>query len=265
MLTTIRVKIVDDLFLKIIWRRFLMMVGRIQYQFFLYVNFTYVYLFLISMKKILAIIVLVISAFSANAQGKGSWGVRAAFDINIPSKLGGGLNGEKLDLFRTGYGGTIGAVYSHWFNDAVFLEPGLSIFYDTYSCKDLIILGETTRESDLSLYKLGIRIPLVIGYSYDLFDSMPMRVYTGPELSYSFAGQIRIKNKSIIEDFDFNTDLFGKEGFMNRLDFGWKIGLGFDTDFATISVEAAIGISDVYQNLLKLRDNRVSVLVTHYF
>lgn len=213
------------------------------------------------MKKILIIIALAISAFSANAQGYRSWGIRAAFDINIPGKLGGRLNGEKLDMFRTGYGGTIGAVYSHWFSDVVFLEPGLSLFYDTYSYKDLIIEGETKRESDPSLYKLGVRIPLVIGYSYYLFDSMPMRVYTGPELSYAFAGQIRIKDKSLID----NTNLFGKEGFMNPFDCAWKIGVGFDTDFATVSVEAAIGICDVYKDFLKLRENRVSVSVTHYF
>lgn len=213
------------------------------------------------MKKILIIIALAIFAFSAEAQGNGSWGLRAAFDINIPSKLGGRLNGEKLDMFRTGYGGAIGAVYSHWFSDAAFLEPGLSLFYDTYSYKDLIIEGETKRESDPSLYKLGVRIPLVIGYSYYLFDSMPMRVYTGPELSYALAGQIRIKDKSLID----NTNLFGKEGFMNPFDCAWKIGVGFDMDLATVSVEAAIGITDVYKDHLKLRDNRVSVSVTHYF
>lgn len=217
------------------------------------------------MKKILVILALAIYAFSADAQGNSSWGLKAAFDINIPSKLGGRLNGEKLDMFRTGYGGTIGAVYSHWFSDAVFLEPGLSLFYDTYSYKDLIIEGQNKRDSDPSLYKLGVRIPLVIGYSYYLLDSMPMRVYTGPEFSYAFAGQIRLKDKSIKDDFDFSTDLFGKDGFMNPFDCAWKIGVGFDTDFATVSVEAAIGISDVYKDFLKLRENRVSVSVTHYF
>lgn len=218
------------------------------------------------MKKILVIIVLVVSAFSAYAQyGVNCWGVRAAFDINIPSKLGGRLNGEKLDLFRTGYGGTIGAVYSHWFSDALFLEPGLSLFYDTYSYKDFIIQEQYKIEEDPSLYKLGVRIPLVIGYAYDFLDALPMRVYTGPELSYAFAGQIRLKNKSIKEDFDFSTNLFGKDGFMNPFDCAWKIGVGFDTDFATVCVEAAIGLTDVYKDHLKLMDNRVTVSVTHYF
>lgn len=218
------------------------------------------------MKKLFVIVALIVSAFSVYAQsGVNCWGIRAAFDINLPSKLGDRLNGEKLDLFRTGYGGTIGAVYSHWFNDAVFLEPGLSLFYDTYSYKDLIIQEPYQIEEDPSLYKLGVRIPLVIGYAYDLLDILPMRVYTGPELSYAFAGQIRLKNKSIIEDFDFKTDLFGKDGFMNPFDCAWKIGVGFDTEFATICVEAAIGISDIYKDHLKLTENRVTVSVTHCF
>ncbi|MDE5997595.1 MAG: hypothetical protein K2G77_05205 [Muribaculaceae bacterium] len=220
------------------------------------------------MKKLLVIIALIFSSFSLYAQGGDNhWGIQASFDINIPSKIGGRLNGEKLDLFRMGYGGSVGAVYSHWFNDVIFLEPGVSLFYDTYSYRDMIIEDGMTNKSEIdpSLYKLCVRVPLVVGYSYYLLDSLPMRVYTGPELSYSFAGQIRIKNKSLISDSDFNTDLFGKNGFMNPFVFDWKIGLGFDTDFATVCVEAAIGISDVYKDYLKLRENRVSVSVTHYF
>lgn len=214
------------------------------------------------------IIALITITFSGVVKAEeNSWGIRAAFDINIPSKVGGRLNGEKLDLFRIGYGGTIGGVYCHYFNDAIFLEPGFSLFYDTYSYKDITIMDGTKYhdEQDPSLYKFGIRIPLVIGYSYYIFDSFPMRVYTGPELSYSFAGQIRFKNKAIAENMDISTDLFGKNGFMNPFDCAWKFGLGFDTEFATICIDTAIGITDIYKDHLKSYDNRVSISVTHYF
>ncbi len=218
------------------------------------------------MKRTIVIIALLFSIFSAYAQsGSNSWGIKAAFDINIPSKLGGRINGEKLDLFRIGYGGTIGAVYSHWFNDAIYIEPGASLFYDSYSYKDLIIINETgfEAEKDPSLYKLGVRIPLVVGYSYYLLDTLPMRFYTGPEVSYSFAGQVRIKNKSLAGDI--STDVFGKNGFMHPFDCAWKIGLGVDTEFATICFEAAIGLTDIYKDNLTLRDNRVAISLTRYF
>ena len=54
------------------------------------------------MKKYLTILAILISALTASAQnGESAWGIRAAFDINVPSKLGGRINDEKLDLFST--------------------------------------------------------------------------------------------------------------------------------------------------------------------
>lgn len=215
------------------------------------------------MKKYLTILAILFSCLPAFAQ---DWGIRAAFDINVPSKLGGRLNGEKLDLFRTGFGGTVGAVYTHYFNNSIYIEPGASLYYDTYSYKDLIIMDEPAGigETDPSLYKFGVRIPLVIGYSYDFLENLPMRFYTGPELSCALAGDVRIKNKQLLDD-DFELSLFGKNGFMNRLDCAWKIGIGFETDIATICIDAAFGITDLYKDHLTLRENRLSISLTHYF
>ena len=215
------------------------------------------------MKKVFIFLSLFFVILYAQAQ---EWGIRAAFDINIPSKLGGRLNGEKLDLFRIGYGGTLGAVYTYWFNDKIFLEPGASLFYDTYSFKDLIIMDEPAgvSETDPSLYKLGLRIPLVIGYSYYLLDDLPMRVFTGPELSYAFAGNVRIKNKQSPDD-DLDLSLFGKKGFMNHVDCAWKIGLGIETQYALISFDVALGLTDLYKDHLTLHDNRVTISLTRYF
>lgn len=216
------------------------------------------------MKKTIVIIVLLLSVFTVRAQGGDSaWGLRAAFDINIPSKLGGRLNGEKLEMFRIGCGGTLGAVYTHWFGNGVFIEPGASLFYDTYSFKDLYIDAESKKPADPSLYKFGVRIPLVIGYSYDLFESMPMRVYTGPELSYAFAGKIRVKDKGC--PTDFNTEIFGKDGFMNRVDCSWKIGLGVETDIATICMDVSVGMADLYKDNMTLRENRITISLLRYF
>ena len=219
------------------------------------------------MKKYLTILAVLISALTASAQnGESAWGIRATFDINVPSKLGGRLNDEKLDLFRTGFGGAVGAVYTHYFNDYIFLEPGASLYYDTYSFKDLIIMDEPAGigETDPSLYKVGVRIPLMIGYSYYFLESLPMRFFTGPELSYAFAGNVRIKNKQLLGD-DFDLSLFGKNGFMNRVDFAWKIGIGFETSIATICIDAAFGLTDQYKDHLTLHENRLSISLTHYF
>ena len=209
-----------------------------------------------------ALTLLLLAASSANAR---DWGVRAAFDINIPSKIGGRLEGAPaLDMYRMGYGGTVGVVYDHWFSDAVFLEPGASLFYDSYSYKDLIITGASgqTLQKDPSLYKFGVRVPVAIGYSYYLFDNLPMRVYTGPEFSYAFAGDIRLKHS--ISDFE-DIHLFGKDGDQRRFDAAWKIGLAADLDYAILGIDVAIGMTDLYPGHLTFRENRLSISLTRFF
>lgn len=219
------------------------------------------------MKKSLIILSLVISALHVFAQDS-NWGLRAAFDINIPGKIGGiaDTDAGKLlrERYRQGYGGTIGVVYDCWLSGSVFLQPGVSLFYDSYSYKDFIIMEEEfgNGEKDPSLYKLGVRVPVVIGYSYDFVDILPMRVYTGPEFSYAFAGDIRFKNRDLVGD---DWHLFGKNGEQRRFDIAWKIGLAADFDIATVAIEAAIGVTDLLPGKLSFRDNRVSIAVTHFF
>ena len=212
------------------------------------------------MKKILIALLLMIATVSSYAQVNSGWGIRAAFDINLPSKHN--INGTKVDEFRTGYGASIGAVFSHWLSDCIFLEPGFSLYYDSYTFEDIQVDVDKMAEGP-SLYKIGARVPLVIGYSYYMVDSFPMRVYTGPELSCGFAGKVNVKDKAL--EGVINTDLYGKNGLMNRVDCAWKIGLGVDFDIASICVEAAIGMTDVYKGVAKLRDNRVSISLSHYF
>ena len=217
------------------------------------------------MKKLLTAITLLAAATGAAAQ---DWGLRAAFDINIPSKIGGRLeDSPDLDMYRTGYGGTIGVVYDHWLSSSIFLQPGLSLFYDTYSYKDLLLTGASGQmlEENPSLYKLGFRVPVVIGYSYYLTESLPMRVYTGPEFSYAFAGDIRFKHRS--PEYD-DIHLFGKEsgkGEQRRFDAAWKLGLAADFDLAIVGVEVAVGMTDLYSGHLTFRENRVSVSVSRFF
>lgn len=213
---------------------------------------------------------LALSVFNTEAQaqsGDNMWGIKAAFDLNLPSKWGNRLEGAApLDMYRSGFGGTLGAIYSYGFGSSFFLEPGVSLFYDTYSFKDLTVMGDGKypREEDPSIYKSGVRIPVMVGYSYWLLDALPMRVYTGPELSYAFAGDVRWKNKALVEGGDLG-DLFGKHGHQKRMDLAWKIGVGFETEIMTIGVEAAIGITDILKDRLTCRDNRVSITATHYF
>ena len=167
-------------------------------------------------------------------------------------------------MFNQGYGVTAGAVCNIFLGHGFYLEPGASLFYDSYSYHNLVIGDEAgiTTTTDPSLYKMGLRIPVVVGYTFGIADKVSMSVYTGPEVSYAFAGKVRI-DESI--DDDFRPDLlFGPDG-QRRLDCAWKVGVGVPYNNIFISIDAAIGITDLLKTGMSFRENRVSVAASYYF
>lgn len=197
---------------------------------------------------------------------KPMWGIKAAFDINIPGKWH--IDGGSVDMFRHGFGGTVGGVCNIYLGHDFYLEPGVSFFYDTYSYGDITLL-----ESDYSrftirptIYKMGLRVPVVAGYTFDITDRFMMSVYTGPEVSYVLKGGVRGEYKnSNEEDLLESFNPYGEHGMHRKLDCAWKIGLAFPTDYVTLTIDAAIGITDICKNDISMRENRVSIGLAHYF
>lgn len=219
------------------------------------------------MKQTLFYICLLIVAFSSKAQivehGESNpiWGVRAAFDVNLPGKVHGNLIDDRM--FRNGTGGTIGAVCNIFLGHQFYLEPAASLFYDTYSYKGLTIAGNEYEESDPAVYKLGIRIPVVVGYSIPINDRISIAPFTGPEISYAFAGKIKVHDKDRL-DLDDNS-LFGKYGEQRRFDCGWKLGVAFFSGMWALNIDGTIGITNLMTNGATFRESRGSVSVTRYF
>lgn len=207
-----------------------------------------------------------VNVYSQNTDDtKPMWGIKASFDINIPGKWH--ANGEGVDIFRHGFGGTVGGVCNIYLAHDFYLEPGVSFFYDTYSYDDIQILDKNFYKSiDPTVYTTGIRVPVVAGYSFDITDRFMMSVYTGPEVSYVFKGGIRGKYfDSNNEDIGEMLDPYSKHGMHRKMDCAWKIGFAFPTEFATLTIDAAIGITDICKNDISMRENRVSIGLAHYF
>ncbi|MDE5793955.1 MAG: outer membrane beta-barrel protein [Muribaculaceae bacterium] len=216
------------------------------------------------------VFMLTLSQVNAIAQDTGDtkpmWGIKAAFDINIPGKWH--ANGESVKMYEHGFGGTVGALCNIYLGHDFYLEPGASFFYDTYSCGDI-----TLEDSDYSrftirptIYKTGLRVPVVAGYTFDITDRFMMSVFTGPEVNYVIKGGIRGEyNNSNEEDLIESFNPYGEYGMHRKLDCAWKIGLAFPTDYVTLTVDAAIGITDVCKNDISMRENRVSIGLAHYF
>lgn len=191
------------------------------------------------------------------------WGVRAALDLNIPGDWHG--DGGSVKMYRSGFGATLGAVANISLSRGFYLEPGVSLFYDTYSYDGLTIPDASGNEiHDPGLYKFGVRVPVVAGYDFRIADKLDMTVYTGPELSCSFVGKVRLNDsqKEIVGD-DFDNNLFGKNG-QSRFDCAWKIGIGFPWENMMLGLDASIGMTDLLRTPMSFRENRVSVTFTYY-
>ena len=156
-------------------------------------------------RKSVALLAL-LGALPFPALAQGPWGVKASFDINAPGKWK--IDDGSVDMYKSGIGFAAGALYSHYFNDNLYLEPSLSFFYDTYST-DVVIDESFTQVSQPGVYKFGLRLPVVLGYTFDLTDDFAVSVFTGPEVSYSFGGGYRIKDKLLKDELD--ARLFGSE------------------------------------------------------
>lgn len=193
------------------------------------------------------------------------WGVRAGFDVNIPGKWQG--NGVSTEMFRNGYGVTAGAVCNIWLGRGFYLEPGLSLFYDSYSYDNLTILGADNEQTqqDPSLYKVGLRLPVVAGYSFNIAQRLLMSVYTGPEFSYAFGGKVRLDDAVKPENFgDTSFDLFGPAG-QRRFDCAWKIGVAAPLGAVTVSIDCALGLTNLNRSEMSFHEYRVTVGATYYF
>ncbi|MDE6510265.1 MAG: PorT family protein [Muribaculaceae bacterium] len=210
---------------------------------------------------------LTVAAMAADSTEDNSgpiWGVRATFDVNIPGKYH--VADRSVKMFNTGYGGSVGAVCNLYLGNRFYFEPGVSLYYDTYKYEDLTISAEPSdapQVFDPGLYKFGVRVPLVAGYTIPLRNDMFLSVYTGPELNCSLRGEIRLSESE--KQFMPETSLFGDEWNFRRFDMAWKVGVAFPVWNVTVSIDAAIGVTDLMKGDIDFRENRCSVGVTYYW
>lgn len=190
------------------------------------------------------------------------WGIKASFDINIPGDWH--YDGGSVKMYRHDYGFAAGAVCNLYLGSSFYFEPGASLYYDRYAYSDLSVLSQndTPTDSDAMVHKFGIRLPAVFGYVFTLLNRLDMTVFTGPEFNCGIIGRITARHKEIFEVLPEN--IYAKGG-QRRFDMAWRFGVGFPMDSFVISVDGAVGMTDLMPGNVSYRDNRASVSVTYYF
>ena len=191
------------------------------------------------------------------------WGIKATVDAELPGKWHG--DHASFTMYRPGVGFSIGGVSNIWLGKYFYFEPGVSLYYSQYRFIDLIIEEYMKgHESDPKLYKWGVEVPLTIGYEIGISKKFSMTVFTGPVLRYAFKGDIVIKNKDLIKDFEHEFTPWDFAG-QRRFDCEWKVGIGFPVHDFTLSLEADLGITDLQKNDVSFRENRLGLGLTYYF
>lgn len=196
----------------------------------------------------------------ANENNKVLWGLKATVDVEIPGKWRYENNGVKM--YKPGAGFTLGGVSNIYLGKNFYFEPGVSFFYSQYRWDLKIgVEGLFDNVNYPKLYKLGLEMPLVFGYTIDFSDKFAMDVFTGPQLRYALGGKTVI-NKEINEFIGDTLDLWNVQ---RRFDCSWKIGIGFPLNQFTLSFEADLGITNLLKHEISYRENRVGLGLAYYF
>lgn len=197
------------------------------------------------MKKFLLAILIMVASLPAVSQdifdsgdNKPYFGARLGLDISCPG--GWKVNKMSLDLYDSGAGFDLGAVYNIPLWKNLYFEPGLSIYYNTQGY-DIGVSGDDSElvDADASLRRFGFRIPFQVGYRFD-FNPVKLYFATGPVLSVALVGKDYLKNN--ITGETSSVSCFDN---LNRVDLGWKFALGAIYDRYLFQLSVTPGMLDM--------------------
>ncbi|MCI9043421.1 MAG: PorT family protein [Muribaculaceae bacterium] len=194
------------------------------------------------------------------------WGLRASLDVSCPGKWKFGSD-NKIKIFGPGAGVALGAVYNHPFGGGLYVEPGVSFFYDTMDA------DFDTSDSDTPVGSLdridawvgtwGMRVPVMVGYRIDFTPTTALFLSTGPQLEVGFTAHLT-------DDMPGGSSLAGElyDTLFRRFDCQWKIGAGvaFGSNYY-IGVDAAFGLVNLskHSNATSFHRNLVTFSVGYNF
>ena len=197
----------------------------------------------------------------ANENNKVLWGLKATADLEFPGKWHG--DKTSVRMYFPGAGFTIGGISNIYIGKNFYFEPGLLFFYSQYRY-DLEIGAEGIWDyiNDPKLYKLGLEVPLVFGYTIDFSEKFAMDVFTGPQLRYALGGKVKIKDKQLEDEL---KPIIGLWETQRKIDCSWKIGIGFPMNHFALTLEADLGITNLLKGDLSFRENRIGLGAAYYF
>lgn len=198
------------------------------------------------MKKTLIALALAAVAFGASAQQASvmqketdspTFGVKAQWNLNSPTTS----YNEPVSVYTSGSGFSAGAFYTIPVYRGLYVEPEVSAFYNTVIIDSDILQALFTDQKvppQGSLRNVGLRIPVNIGYRFNLTDDMALSLFTGPQLN------VGLMLNRYVNATKRNIDLYD-QGW-RRIDAQWTFGARFYyADNWMAEITGGVGMTDL--------------------
>lgn len=190
-----------------------------------------------------------------NPDNKPYFGIRVGGEVTCPGKLTEDNIG--VSAFKNGGGVEFGGIYNAPVAANFYLEPGLKLYYNTYSMKE-----DFTDSFKYSIKKFGLRIPVMAGYHFDFTQDIQVSLFTGPELEIGLSAKECVKAGNVEESNNLYSDSEG----MKRVDVLWGIGAGISYRHLYFGVKGGIGMLNMLkESEVKFHENRVTFSLGYNF
>lgn len=223
----------------------------------------------------LAVAVCALSPLSAGASPYGDtqprlyWGMRAEIDVTLPSKFHTVSTNHSETLFKPGMGVNVGAICNIPLVSNLYLEPGANLYYGYYSYDVIISDGEDSTTEDPTVKKFGLRVPVDIGYRFNLSDGFALSLFTGPQLDWGITGSVKYKNPSAAdEDAKHLLEVYGNGDYGQRhISMSWRVGIGVEINHDTsLALVGNLGVTDLMKHKdYTFRENSLGLVIGYNF
>lgn len=198
-------------------------------------------------KLILALSLAILSVATVNAQSsifnnpenKAYFGIRVGADITCPGNVK--YESISFDMYNNGAGIEFGGIYNIPLLANLYVEPGVNLYYDTYSMKSEYVkmLQDDIIFDKITYKKFGIRVPVMVGYHFDFTKDLKVSVFTGPEL------EIGLSAKDCASGHNVNLSGNLYDYSFNRVNLLWGFGAGVSYSNYCFTVKGAPGLLNI--------------------
>lgn len=222
-------------------------------------------------KALLSLFAAAIAIISMSAQDaatenpvkKPYFGVRFGAQITIPSEIDFG--GISMDLFNSGAGFEVGGIYNIPIVGKFYIEPGLNLFYNTYSFNNEFVdavSSNSVKVNSVSIRKFGMTIPVLAGFQFNFSNGIGLSVYAGPELEIGLSGKEVTKG----QNFEISSTVFGEEGGMNRVNLLMTVGVGVSYKHIYFTFKESPGMVNMLRDTdAEFYENRIALTLGYNF